>query len=117
MRGSRMPSDTHQWLTVWLGRRLLNEGFKLVGADAGAFAPYLGDQIPSSITLPGVRPDVIGIHTKYRSLAVGEAKTYHDIPCEHTMIQLAAMLAMRDNRGRRARVYLAFPRSALQVAA
>jgi hypothetical protein len=50
-------------------------------------------------------------------MAVGDAKTSGDLLTAHTLGQLRAMLALRDRAGRAASVYLAFPRSALALAA
>jgi len=112
-----MPSAVHQWLVVWLSRRILRDGYSVLGADAGAFASRLLPRPAPSIAIGPIRPDVIGIVKRKRLLAVGEAKSANDLANDHTLVQLAAMLCMRDAHGRLARVYLAFPSSSLATAA
>ena len=117
MYDSAMPSTAHQWLVVWLSRRIARDGYSLVGVDAGRFAQLLTPPPPPGISIGPVRPDVVGVHSRERFLALGEAKSAFDLDTSHTRVQLAAMLCMRDIQGRRARVYLAFPRAALEAAA
>lgn len=46
-------------------------------------------------------------------MAVCDAKTANDLDNLHTQMQLRAMLQLRDRAGRRLRIFLAFPRSAI----
>ena len=112
-----MPSDAHQWLVVWLSRRINGDGFSLVGADAGRASSLIRGTPLCSVSIGVVRPDVIGVSQGDRSIAFGEAKTAGDLNNAHTWNQLAVMLGARDSRGRRPKVYLAFPSSCLKVAA
>src|SRR6267142_2093478 len=111
-----MPSADHQWLVVWLARRMRRDGFNILGADAAGYASRIEEGLPPSMCLGPIRPDVIAMN-KGRTIAVGEAKTVRDISNAHTSCQLAAALAMRSRSGQRVAVYLAFPRAGLRAAA
>jgi hypothetical protein len=113
-----MVSDRHDWLVVWLTRRMERDGFLPVYADVRGPTYWLPEgiaRITSPIKRP-VRPDIVALKLRPRMLAVGEAKTAKDLENSHTSEQLAAMLSMRGPRRIRARVYFAFPRSALAAA-
>ena len=112
-----MPSEIHQWLVVWLCRRMERDGYAIVGADAYNSASLLPRLVSHSLVLGHFRPDAIALHRDSSRMAIGEAKTAHDILNTHTWKQLGAMSCLNDQRGRRATVYFAFPRSCLEAAA
>ena len=111
-----MPSSVHQWLVVWLARRLTRDGFQLLGSDAGEYRKYIGGAGVAGWGLVAVRPDLLAIHKESRILGLGEAKTVADLNNDHTRQQLATMLTMGDGSGRPAKVFLTFPRSGLATA-
>lgn len=112
-----MTCAPHRWLVVWLCRRLEREGYTLVAVDGYNSTKAILAGIPAPLLVEGIRPDMLAVHGHSGKLAVGDAKSANDLLNEHTIKQLRAMLKIRDKAGRMARVYLAFPRSALSTAA
>lgn len=112
-----MPSECHRWLVVWLSRRLEREGYRLVAADSYESPKDILASLPVVPIVAATRPDLLAVNRRSGLIALGDAKTPTDLSNSHTIMQLRAMLRLRDRAGRPARVYLAFPRSALALAA
>lgn len=112
-----MPSETHQWLVVWLSRKMARDGYTPIYADAYDLAKYIPSNPKCSPILGSIRPDVIGFNNRTKRLAFAEAKTAGDILNRHTQMQLETLLQIRDRCGRFAEIYLGFPRSSWSEAA
>lgn len=112
-----MPSDIHQWLIVWLCRKMARDGYTPLYADTYDLAKYVPSNTKCSPILGCIRPDVIGFNDRTKRLAFAEAKTAGDILNRHTRMQLEMLLQLRDKSGRSAAIYFGFPRSSWQEAA
>lgn len=109
-----MPSTTHQWLQLWLARRMVADGFTILGYDGQTPQGDTWNALPPPALLAGARPDAWGVHGDTGQLAVGEAKTSQDVATAHTSFQLRAFGALFDDAiGRYCRFYIAVPRSAI----
>jgi hypothetical protein len=109
-----MPSREHQWLVLWAARKMVQDGFDVLGLDGRIPRDPGRSGLASPPEVAGVRPDVWGYNANTDELAFGEAKTLEDIEREHTVCQLRvfARTKLRGSCGR-TRLYLAVPRSAV----
>lgn len=110
-----MPSGAHEWLVVWLCRRMTADGFKVLFSDKMA-RKCSASALPVAPIIGPIRPDALAIAPASRAIAMGEAKTGGDLANPHTLLQLRTMLGFRDPQGCPAEVYLAFPCSARAIA-
>jgi hypothetical protein len=109
-----MASTQHQWLLLWLARKLTADGFTIRGFQGPTPQGGLWNQLRPPFEVGGYRPDLWG--SLKRSVAFGEAKTLEDIDTAHTRAQLCAF-AKYDNRplAPPSLVYIAVPRSGAYV--
>jgi hypothetical protein len=90
------------------------DGYSVAGFDGPAPHGFLWNLQPRPPVIAHVRPDLWGICDASGAVAIGEAKTFDDVDTAHTRDQLRVFTALRDLRsGRRCRVYVAVPRSAV----
>jgi hypothetical protein len=111
-----MPSIAHQWLVLWITRKMTADGFVLVSCDGSIPQGGLWNFLPRPEQFAGVRPDACGISPRTGEFAFGEAKTYQDIDTPHTRKQLLVFgrLGFTD-RSKACRLYVAVPRSATRI--
>jgi hypothetical protein len=103
----------HQWLLLWVARKMERDGFRLTGYDGPT--PQGGDRnaLPLPPCVGGFRPDAFGVAEAPQRLAIGEAKTREDVDTLHTRHQLRAFHSVRCRAtGACARLYVAAPQSA-----
>ncbi len=108
-----MPSSMHQWLLLWIARKMIADGYAIRGYDG--VSPQGGslNQLPPPFVLGGHRPDVWGEDRRRKLIAFGEAKTTAGLAATYARRQLSVFCAARDRRtGRLCAVYLAVPGSA-----
>ena len=86
-----MPSAIHQWLLVWIARRMTRDGFVVSGFDGLAPRGLEWTALPTPFEFRGVRADAWGQRTAGRLIAFGEAKTVDDVDTHHTRQQLAIL--------------------------
>jgi hypothetical protein len=108
-----MPSLTHQWLVLWVARKMAQDGFTVTNVDGpvpqgGALGP-----VRASPNIGEARPDVVGV-TREGRVALGEAKTGDDVFNEHTVGQLLAFASVTSRPGGPARLYVGVPQSAVR---
>ncbi len=106
-----MQSQTHQWLVLWLARKMLRDGYVVHGVDGALPQGGLFKAAPPPLNFAGVRPDVWGSGPKDR-IALGEAKTADDLSSRHTFAQFAVYSQLCLIQG--VTMYVAIPRSAAQ---
>ena len=108
-----MPSNTHQWLLLWVARKMTVDGFQLGGYEGPTPQGGVWNTLPIPFEIAGVRPDAWGVVPATGELAVGEAKTATDLASEHTQKQLRVLGNLLQRRQKTfCRLYLAVPRSA-----
>lgn len=108
-----MPSTTHQWLLLWVARKMAADGFLLGGCDGQMPQGGFWNRLPQPFEIAGVRPDAWGIAPNSGELAIGEAKSAFDLMSVHTKKQLSTFGRLLQTQQRTlCRLYLAVPRSA-----
>lgn len=108
-----MPSKTHQWLLLWVARKMAADGFQLGGYEGPTPQGGVWNALPIPFEIGGVRPDAWGVVPGTGELAVGEAKTATDLASAHTQKQLRALGNLFQRRQNTlCRLYIAVPRSA-----
>jgi hypothetical protein len=108
-----MPSSMHQWLLLWIARKMIADGYAIGGYDG--VSPQGGplNQLPPPFVVGGRRPDVWGEDRLRQHIAFGEAKTSAGLRATYARRQLSAFCSARDRRtGRLCAIYLGVPRSA-----
>jgi hypothetical protein len=109
-----MPSSVHQWLLLWLVRKMTADGFFVTACDGQLPQGGLWNDLPASIAAGGVRPDAWAVAPNTGAIAFAEAKTHVDIVNAHTRTQLRTIgrfvLSSSDSR-----LYVAVPRSAAPI--
>jgi hypothetical protein len=107
-----MPSSVHQWLLLWLLRKMTADGFVVTACDGPLPQGGVWNRLPGSIGACGVRPDAWAIAPTSGAIAFAEAKTHGDIVNAHTRAQLRAVGRFVLCSGSNSRLYVAVPRSA-----
>jgi hypothetical protein len=108
-----MPSSSHQWLLLWIGRKMAADGFVVAGCDGSMPQGGLWNFLPRPSEFAGVRPDACGLSLGTGEYAFGEAKTLQDINTVHTRTQLRVFGHLTNRSDRMpCRLYVAVPRSA-----
>jgi hypothetical protein len=110
-----MPSLTHQWLLLWLVRKMSVDGFTLAACDGPLPQGGLWNTVPRSIVAAGVRPDAYALAPNSGAFAFAEAKTEEDIVNVHTRVQLRTLGRFVASGGADCRLYVAVPRSAAPI--
>lgn len=109
-----MPSPAHQWLLVWVARRMVRDGFVVSGFDGTAPRGDEWSSLPAPFQIRGVRADAWGQHLKSALIAFGEAKTFTDVDTRHTRDQLEVLGHLKTKpSGTPCPLYLAVPHSAV----
>jgi hypothetical protein len=108
-----MPSSAHQWLVLWVARKMAADGYTIAGYDGPTAQGGLWNRLPIPFEIASVRPDVFGICKQSARIVVGEAKTVDDVFSRHTVQQLRILGHLRDPRSSElCTLYIAVPRSA-----
>lgn len=108
-----VPSSMHQWLVIWIARRMIRDGFEVSGFDGRAPRGVEFSQMPRPMVIEGVRADAWGQRIPDQLLAVGEAKTVTDVDTKHTREQLKVLGRIRMKGFKvYCPLYVAVPRSA-----
>jgi hypothetical protein len=107
-----MPSSIHQWLLLWLVRKMTADGFVVTACDGLLPQGGLWNCLPGSIGACGVRPDAWAVAPTGNAIALAEAKTHGDIVNAHTRTQLRTVGRFVLSSGSGSRLYVAVPRSA-----
>jgi len=108
-----VPSPAHQWLLVWVARRMEQDGFVVSGFDGRAPRGEEWSALPCPFLLRRVRADAWGQRSRDQLIAFGEAKTHHDVDTIHTRLQLDVLGKIRMKGSKtRCPLYIAVPRSA-----
>jgi hypothetical protein len=111
-----VPSTIHQWLLLWVARKMNGDGFVVAGYDGPTPQGGQWSKLPIPFEIAGVRPDAWGVAPETGDIAVGEAKTATDLTNAHTQRQLRTFgKLLQRKRGRFCRLYIAVPRSAAQA--
>ena len=111
-----MPSSVHQWLLLWIARRMIADGYSIGGYDG--VSPQAGplNKLPTPFVLGGHRPDIWGEDRDSGLIALGEAKTLVGLGATYVRRQLSVFCSARDRRtGRLCPVYLGVPESAARL--
>lgn len=109
-----MPSSAHQWLQVWIARRMVRDGFVVSGFDGRAPRGLEWSSLPAPFSYEGIRADAWGQRTASKLIAFGEAKTFADIDTEHTRQQLQILGRTRmTGSDTPCPLYIGIPRSAV----
>jgi hypothetical protein len=104
---------THQWLLLWIARKMTADGFILGGYEGPTPQGGIWNVLPVPFEIASVRPDAWGIVASTGEIAVGEAKTADDLASAHTQRQLRVFgRLLQLERSAICRLYLAVPRSA-----
>jgi hypothetical protein len=107
-----MRSTTHQWLLLWIARKMAADGFLIRGYDGPTPQGGEWNSLPRVFQVGGVRPDAWGMRTETHQMAIGEAKTVEDLESQHTQKQMRVFGRLLERGSSRlCRLYLATPRS------
>lgn len=103
----------HQWLVLWVARKMTADGFVVGGYEGPTPQGGVWNALPVPFEIGHVRPDVWGIAPKSGKLALGEAKSAGDLLSAHTVKQLRVFgrLLQRDSQ-QLCKLYVGVPRSA-----
>lgn len=107
-----MVSAAHQWLLLWLVRKMTADGFVVRGCDGPLPQGGLWNALPRALEANGIRPDAWGIAPETGAFAFAEAKTTVDVSTQHSQTQLRTIASFLDRGGPECRLYMAVPRSA-----
>src|SRR6266850_2177864 len=109
-----MPSLRHQWLLLWVARKMERDGFWLTGYDGPTPQGGSRNSLPPPPCIGGFRADAWGVRMDpLPRLAIGEAKTAEDVETRHTREQLRLFSRIRcGTTGAPAQVYVGAPQSA-----
>lgn len=111
-----MPSLQHQWLLLWVARKLTHDGYVLRRYEGPTPQGGLWNHLELPFGFQGYRPDAWAIHMDSGQIAIGEAKSASDILSHHTLAQLRVFgHAKQRSTGERCPLYVAVPRSAANV--
>lgn len=110
-----MPSQTHQWLLLWLLRKMTADGFLVSACDGPVPQGGVWNALPKSFEACGVRPDAYGTVPSTGAFAFAEAKSHADIVNAHTRMQLQTLGRWVLQGGSDCRLYVAVPRSAAHM--
>jgi hypothetical protein len=107
-----MPSAMHQWLALWAARRMVRDGFDPIAFDGPAHQAGLWNLLPRCPAIgAALHPDVVGLH-RSGDIAIGEAKTAHDLRTTRSRRQLAVFAHLRHRAsGDLVHLYVAVPSS------
>lgn len=108
-----MPSTQHQWLVLWIARKMLVDGYLVCGyhGPTPQGGPFNHIAIPP--VLRSIRPDVFAIAPGRNAFAVGEAKSERDIYSAHSRHQFEVLRALTKVKDWSGKIYIAAPRSAV----
>jgi hypothetical protein len=111
-----VPSLEHQWLLLWIARKLTHDGY-VVGRFEGP-APHGGlwNRLELPFDFQGRRPDAWAIHMTSGQIAIGEAKSASDLLSRRTLRQLR-LFGRAVQRGTEIRcpLYIAVPQSSTRA--
>lgn len=111
-----MPSTVHQWLLLWVARKMAADGFLLGGYEGPTPQGGILNELAPPFEIAGVRPDAWGVIPGTDEIALGEAKTTADLSSGHTQKQLLVFgNLLQRQRNSLCRLYIAVPRSAVVV--
>lgn len=109
-----MSSLNHQWLVLWVARKMAADGYTVRGYDGPTPQGGTWNGLPRSPIVGRFRPDAWGIACA--CIALGEAKTAEDVNTAHTIDQLRAFCSHHAVFGYKyGRLYVAVPRSAARA--
>lgn len=83
-----MPSLQHQWLLLWVARKLTHDGYVVRRYEGPTPHGGLWNHLELPFDFQGHRPDAWAIHVDSGQIAIGEAKSAADILSRHTLLQL-----------------------------
>jgi hypothetical protein len=108
-----MPSNCHQWLLLWVARKMTADGFVLGGYEGPTPQGGLWNALPQPFQIHRVRPDAWGVRPLSFELAIGEAKTSRDVGTEHTRAQFLIFgRLLQRGSSKPCQLYVAVPHSA-----
>lgn len=108
-----MPSLEHQWLLLWVARKLTHDGYVVRRYEGPTPHGGLWNHLELPFGFQGHRPDAWAIHMRSGQIAIGEAKSAGDILSRRTLAQLELFgCAQQRSGGGRCPLYVAVPRSA-----
>jgi hypothetical protein len=111
-----VPSLQHQWLLLWIARKLTHDGFVVKRFEGPSPHGGLWNHLDLPFGFKHSRPDAWAIHMTGGQIAIGEAKSDTDICSSHTLSQLR-LFGRAVQRGTDARcpLYIAVPLSATRA--
>jgi hypothetical protein len=111
-----MPSLEHQWLLLWIARKLTHDGYIVQCFEGPSPHGGLWNHLEFPFEFQHRRPDAWAIHMTSGQIAIGEAKSAGDICTHHTLSQLR-VFGRASQRGTDARcpLYIAVPLSATRA--
>src|SRR5258708_15752199 len=101
----------HQWLVLWVARKMERDGFVVTRYDGQTPQGGMRNVLPSPGNMGGYRPDVVGVTLDSVDWALGEAKSHEDVDTTHTRSQLG-WFGRLTSRGVLAALYVAVPLTA-----
>ena len=111
-----MPSLEHQWLLLWIARKLTHDGYVVGRYEGPTPQGGLWNHLELPFDFQGTRPDAWAIHMTNGQIAIGEAKSANDMQSRHTLGQLRLFgRAMQRGTADRCPLYIAVPRSATRA--
>src|SRR4051812_35634992 len=103
-----MPSPQHQWLVLWIARKMERDGFVVTRYDGPTPQGGMRNGLPAPGSMGGYRPDVVGVTLDKTGWALGEAKSHEDVDTTHTRRQLG-LFGRAISNGVPAALYVAVP--------
>lgn len=111
-----MPSLEHQWLLLWVARKLTHDGYVVRRFEGPTPHGGLWNHLELPFDYQGRRPDAWAIHMATGQIAIGEAKSANDILSRHTLGQLRLFgRAVQRGTVQRCPLYIAVPLSATKA--
>jgi len=111
-----MPSLQHQWLLLWIARKMTSDGYLVRQFEGPTPQGGLWNHLELPFDFQGRRPDAWAIHMFTGQLAVGEAKSGNDLSSLRTLTQFRLFgRAIQRGTTERCPYYIAVPLSATKA--
>jgi hypothetical protein len=110
-----MPSKEHQWLVLWIARKMMADGYRVCGYHGPTPQGGPLNWLPIPPVLLDIRPDVLAVKLQENAFAIGEAKTEEDLISGHSRHQFKVLRMATQVPGWRGKIYVAAPLSAVRA--
>ena len=107
-------SQAHDMIVALITRKVMESGYKIAGIES-SFEWLFGDGFRLPPPIVRHRPDVLGVRDRKPFLAIGDAKTVHDLGARRTSEQLRDYVDVRvDQDGTPCLVIIGIPQTGVE---